>query len=146
MTTETDTPSSSKWPKLLCNEAMVGGQRSGARIAAGWRSKVASTQGRPSARARLTAWRITSWWPRCTPSNVPMHTTDSRHSGSSRSTPKWTCILLNCTDAPLPLRKGQHKRERGHLSQEASQQQTPATPHGGDLPLGPDALHGDGRG
>ena len=38
----------------------------------GWGSKVMAMEGMPSWRARETTSAITHWWPRCTPSKLPM--------------------------------------------------------------------------
>src|SRR5215831_16199500 len=66
---------------------MGAGARSGRSTAAGFRSKVHTTEDTPSSRARRTAVARILAWARWTPSNVPRATTDGRRSGGKDGRP-----------------------------------------------------------
>src|SRR5215472_3416407 len=69
-----------------------GGWEPGRTTSSGCGSKVITTTGSPSSAAAVMAWRTIRWWPRWTPSNSPMVTTDLPHRAGTSSRPCHRCI------------------------------------------------------
>ena len=74
MTTSSSTPSEAITSRLIANESSSRGSASGWITASGWGSKVST----------VSAPRMTSRWPRCTPSKVPTATRRCRGCASGR--------------------------------------------------------------
>ena len=87
-TSSSSTPRASiSWP-LRPIGVRTAGRSSGRSTAIGWGSKVRAIAGSPRAATISSARRMTAWWPRWTPSKVPIATT-RRGPPSGRSPSDW---------------------------------------------------------
>src|SRR5689334_1006018 len=85
------TPRSATSSALRSIEVRIAGWEPGRITSAGCGSNVRSRHGRPIARARSTAAPISFWWPRWTPSYIPMVTTVRPRSVGVASRPRQRC-------------------------------------------------------
>src|SRR5688500_9536394 len=88
------TPSSATSSALRSSEVRIAGWEPGRITSAGCGSKVSSRHGRLIDRARATAAPIRLWWPRWTPSYIPMVTTVRPRSPGVASNPRQRSTLL----------------------------------------------------
>ena len=103
MTRHTSGPSSAMRSSRSSSGSSPGGASVGRRTARGFGSNVTATGRTESARARSTAVRITAWWPRWMPSNVPWATTLGGASGGYWSRPR--TIRMEEAQRAQPLRR-----------------------------------------
>src|SRR5262249_55007658 len=104
--------------------------------------KVTTTSGRPSSRASSAALVTIRWWPRCTPSNTPMVTTEGPQASGTSPSPSQRSTMLFLTlrlpsvigDAITPLVKPAMRGPvlgRGHVGLAGADGHLP--PHVPDL-------------